>query len=149
MTPKFDYKLNWMKAMTKHFEVLKSYDEPVIVAGDFNVVPTDNDANKRKEWFKNEACAQKEVRDYFFKWLENGWTDALRTLNPNAVYYTYWDYFKGGWENNRGVLLDFFFLNNKAKKKLKTGGINKEPRTRQKPSDHTPIWIELENQKKH
>ena len=142
-TPKFDYKLNWMKAMTEHFETLKSYDEPVIIAGDFNVVPTDNDANKSKTWFKNEACTQKEVRDYFFKWVESGWTDALRFLKPEEIYYTYWDYFKGGLENNRGVLLDYFFLNKQAKKMLKNGGVDKEPRLKSKPSDHAPIWIEI------
>ncbi len=142
-TPKFDYKLNWMKAMGEHLENLFSYDEPVIIGGDYNVVPTDNDANKSKAWFKSEACTQLEVREHFFNWKKIGWTDALRSLNPDEVYYTYWDYFKGGWENNRGVLLDFFFLNEQAKKLLKDGGVNKEPRTKPKPSDHAPIWIKL------
>ncbi len=144
-TPKFDYKLNWMKAMTEHFETLRSYDEAVIVAGDFNVVPTDNDMAVS---LKKDALTHPNVRNLFFEWQKLGWTDALRLLKPNTVYYTYWYYFRNSFKANRGLLLDFFFLNDRCKKMLLAGGVDKTTRAKQKPSDHAPIWILLKNETK-
>lgn len=142
-SPKFEYKLNWMRAMSHHFKTLLTYEEPVIVGGDYNVVPTNNDAKKSPQWFATEPYTQPEVREIFYDWLKMGWTDALRSLNPDDIYYTYWDYYRGAFESNRGILLDFFFLNPKAKAMLKDAGVNKEPRGKEKPSDHTPIWMIL------
>ncbi|MBN1784007.1 MAG: exodeoxyribonuclease III [Alphaproteobacteria bacterium] len=143
-TAKFEYKLDWMRAMGDHFKTLLTYDEPIVIGGDYNVIPRDVDANLPAASLKTEACAQPEVREIFYDWQKLGWTDAMRFLKPDDIYYTYWDYFRGGFENNRGILLDFFFLNPKAKSMLKDAGVNKSIRERDKPSDHAPIWMVLD-----
>ncbi|MBN2676133.1 MAG: exodeoxyribonuclease III [Alphaproteobacteria bacterium] len=138
-TPKFDYKLDWMKALTSHLEILQTYDEPIVVAGDFNVVPKDRDA-KNIENLRNDAITQPPVRHLFEEWTEH-WTDALRSTRDEDIYYTFFDYRAGG--RQRGILLDFFLLNKQAKEMLKDSGIDETPRDQPKPSDHVPAWIEL------
>lgn len=139
-TEKFDYKIKWMEAFQKHLDTLKTYDEAIILGGDFNVVPTDKDAQNLNS-LKENAIAHPHARELFATFTHD-WMDALRHLNGDARYYTWWGYRAN--ERTCGLLLDFFLLNPLAEKMLKTGGIDIAPRNQEKPSDHVPIWIELD-----
>ncbi len=140
---KFDYKLKWMNALNTHARRIFNYDEPVIIGGDFNVIPTDKDVYS-PESFRKDAVMQPETRAAFFELEKQGWQDALKKIKgEDAIYYTYWDYRRGARQNNNGILLDFFMLNKPAQELLIDGGIHDEPRDDEKPSDHTPIWIKL------
>ncbi len=144
--PKFDYKLNWFKRFHKHAAKLLASKQPVILAGDYNVMPTELDVYKPERWEK-DALFRPEVRTAFKKLVDQGWTDALRTLYPDEVIYTFWDYFRNAYGRNAGLRIDHFLLSPQLKKQLKSAGVDKHVRGWEKTSDHAPVWIELADKK--
>lgn len=140
--PKFDYKLEWFKRLHKRAAVLSEFDVPVILAGDFNVMPTELDVYKPERWV-DDALFRPEVRKAFKKLIGQGWTDAIRTLYPDQIIYTFWDYFRNAYGRDAGLRIDHFLLNPVIKDKLVSGGVDKEVRGWEKTSDHAPVWIEL------
>lgn len=140
--PKFDYKLKWMERFVKHAKELYARKEPVVMAGDYNIVPTDFDIYNTRSW-KKDALLQPESREYYAQLMGQGWTDALRKLFPEERIYTFWDYFRQHWEHDSGLRIDHLLLNPAASKKLKDGGVDKWVRGLEKASDHAPTWIVL------
>jgi exodeoxyribonuclease III len=140
--PKFKYKLAWMKRLLAHAAELYALDAPVVLAGDFNVVPTDADIYPTKSYAKN-ALVQRESRALFRRLLDQGWIDAIRTLHPDAPMYTFWDYKRNHWERDAGLRIDHLLLNPKAAKRLTDAGIDREVRGVENASDHAPAWIVL------
>jgi exodeoxyribonuclease III len=141
--PKFDYKLRWFDRLAKHAAGLLAAKKPVILTGDFNVMPTEKDVYKPERWV-DDALFRPETREAFKNLVDQGWTDALRTLYPDETIYTFWDYFRNAYGRNAGLRIDHFLLSPDLKKKLKTAGVDKEVRGWEKTSDHAPVWIELE-----
>jgi exodeoxyribonuclease-3 len=142
--PKFDYKLAWFARLIQHAQGLVNGDTPAILAGDYNVVPTDEvgDVYNAKTW-KNDALLQPQSREAFFSLLGQGWTDAIRHLHPDAAIYTYWDYFRQRWERNAGLRIDHLLLNGPAAARLDSAEVDRSVRGREKPSDHAPVWVRL------
>ncbi|HLO22387.1 MAG TPA: exodeoxyribonuclease III, partial [Methyloceanibacter sp.] len=140
--PKFKYKLAWMKRLLAHAAELYPLDAPVVLAGDFNVVPTDADIYPSKSYAKN-ALVQPEPRALFRYLLEQGWIDAIRTIHPDAPIYTFWDYKRNRWERDAGLRIDHLLLNAKAAKRLVDAGVDREVRGLEDASDHAPAWIVL------
>jgi exodeoxyribonuclease-3 len=140
--PKFKYKLAWMKRLLKHAAALCALDAPVVLAGDFNVVPTDFDIYPTKSYAKN-ALVQPEPRALFAQLLDRGWLDAIRALHPDRPMYTFWDYMRNRWERDAGLRLDHLLLNGKAARRLKDAGVDRDVRGRDGASDHAPAWIVL------
>jgi exodeoxyribonuclease-3 len=140
--PKFKYKLAWMKRLLKHALELYAIDAPVVLAGDFNVVPTDADIYSTRSYAKN-ALLQPEPRVLFRQLLDQGWIDAIRTLHPDTPMYTFWDYKRNRWERNAGLRLDHLLLNPKAAKRLVEAGVDRELRGEKNASDHAPAWVVL------
>ncbi|HEY0045559.1 MAG TPA: exodeoxyribonuclease III [Flavobacterium sp.] len=140
--PKFDYKLQWFDRLTKRAAVLVDFDIPVILMGDFNVMPTEKDVYKPERWGK-DALFRPEVREAFHNLMAQGWTDAIRTLYPDATIYTFYDYFRNSYERDAGLRIDHFLLSPHLKPRLKRGGVDREVRGWEKTSDHCPVWIEL------
>ena len=140
--PKFDYKLAWMERLKLRAKELVQSKEPVVMTGDFNVIPTDIDAYKPERWV-NDALFFPESKASFAQLLSQGWTDALRHLYPDEVIYTYWDYFRNAFGRNAGIRIDHFLLNPPLAKKLKAGGVDTDVRGWEKTSDHAPVWIEV------
>jgi exodeoxyribonuclease-3 len=145
-TAKFDYKLKWFERLHKRAAQLKRSKLPVILTGDFNVIPTEMDAYKPERW-RNDALFQPESRAAFKKLVGKYWTDALRTLYPDEKIYTFWDYFYNSYARNAGIRIDHFLLDPKLKTRLKAAGVDKHVRGWEKSSDHAPVWIELKDQK--
>ena len=142
--PKFDYKLAWMKRLLKHAAELCALDAPVVLAGDFNVVPTDADIYPSKSYAKN-ALVQPEPRALFGKLMKQGWIDAIREMHADEPMYTFWDYKRNRWERDAGLRLDHLLLNAKAAKRLIDAGVDREVRGREGASDHAPAWIILKD----
>ena len=140
--PKFDYKLRWFERLTAHAAELLASDKPVILTGDYNVMPTELDVYKPERWV-NDALFRPETRQAFKNLVDQGWTDAIRTLYPDEVIYTFWDYFRNAYGRNAGLRIDHFLLSPHFKKKLKAAGVDKEVRGWEKTSDHAPVWIEV------
>jgi exodeoxyribonuclease-3 len=140
--PKFEYKLAWMKRLLKHAAELYALDAPVVLAGDFNVVPTDADIYPTKSYAKN-ALVQPEPRALFHRLLDQGWVDAIRKIHPDTPIYTFWDYKRRRWERDAGLRLDHLLLNPKAAKRLVDAGVDREIRGLEGASDHAPAWILL------
>ncbi len=140
--PKFDYKLRWMDIFTRHAAALLKEEKPALLTGDYNVIPTEKDVYKPERWVE-DALFRPESREAFHKILEQGWTDALRKLNPDDTIYTYWDYFRNAFGRNAGLRIDHFLLSPPLKKRLTAGGVDKQVRGWEKTSDHAPVWIEL------
>jgi DNA polymerase I len=140
--PKFKYKLAWMARLLAHAAELYILDAPVVLAGDFNVVPTDADIYPTKSYAKN-ALVQPEPRALFRGLLHQGWIDAIRKLHPNAPMYTFWDYRRNRWERDAGLRIDHLLLNAKAARRLVDAGVDREARGIENASDHAPAWITL------
>jgi exodeoxyribonuclease-3 len=140
--PKFDYKLEWFKRLTSHAAKLFKSGKPVVLAGDFNVMPTELDVYKPERWVE-DALFRPETRAAFKKLVAQGWTDALRKLYPDEVIYTFWDYFRNAYGRNAGLRIDHFLLNPQLDGRLRAAGVDKEVRGWEKTSDHAPVWIEL------
>lgn len=140
--PKLDYKLRWMERLIAHAADLLATGLPVILAGDFNVIPTDLDVYKPERWIK-DALFLPEVRSAFSRLKDQGWTDALRTLYPEEVIYTFWDYFRNAYARNAGLRIDHFLLSPALAGRLSAAGVDREVRGWEKSSDHAPVWIEI------
>jgi exodeoxyribonuclease-3 len=140
--PKFDYKLKWFERLTQRSKELLEKKQPVIITGDFNVMPTELDVYKPERWVE-DALFRPETRAAFHKLMEQGWTDAIRTLYPNEVVYTFWDYFRDAFGRNAGLRIDHFLLSPEVAPQLKAAGVDKFVRSWEKTSDHAPVWIEL------
>lgn len=140
--PKFDYKLAWFERLISHAASLSRSEIPVVLAGDYNVVPTDFDIYNPRSWLK-DALLQPESRACYQRLLEQGWSDAIRTLFPNEPVYTFWDYFRQHWEKNSGMRIDHLLLNGKLQPRLVSAGVDKWVRGQPGASDHAPVWIEV------
>jgi exodeoxyribonuclease-3 len=140
--PKFDYKLKWFERFTAHAQTLVDKDVPVILTGDYNVMPTELDVYKPERWV-NDALFRVETREAFKNLMAQGWTDALRELHPGEVIYTFWDYFRDAFGRNAGLRIDHFLLNPVMAKRLLKAGVDRHVRGWEKSSDHAPTWIEL------
>lgn len=140
--PKFDYKMKWFQRLQARAELLISLEKPVILVGDFNVMPTEKDVYKPEKWV-NDALFRIEVRDAYFELLNQGWTDAIRKLYPDDIIYTFWDYFRNAYERNAGLRIDHFLLSPELEISLANAGVDKFVRGWEKTSDHAPVWIEL------
>ncbi len=142
--PKFEYKLDWFRRFTTHAQMLWEEDIPVILCGDYNVIPTALDAYKAERWV-DDALFRPETRDAFDKLMQQGWTDAIRKLYPNEVIYTFFDYFRDAYGRNAGLRIDHFLLSPHLDKRLLAGGVYHDVRGWEKSSDHAPVWIEVKD----
>ncbi|MDT0691868.1 exodeoxyribonuclease III [Salegentibacter sp. F188] len=140
--PKFDYKLRWYERLTSRAKELLEMDTPVVLVGDYNVMPTNLDVYKPERW-QDDALFRPEVRLAFKNLVEQGWTDAIRKLYPDEKIYTFYDYFRNAFKRDAGLRIDHFLLSPQLDKSLVDGGIDKEVRGWEKTSDHVPVWIEL------
>ena len=140
--PKFDYKLRWFERLLSHARSLVDCGHPVVLAGDYYVVPTDFDIYDPKHW-RRDALLQPESREAYARLLEQGWTDSLRALHPDESIYTFWDYFRQHWQRNRGLRIDHLLLNSTLRPRLLGAGVDRWVRDLEKASDHAPTWIEL------
>jgi len=141
--PKFAYKLAWFERFIRHAAKLYGSGHPVVLAGDYNVVPTDElDIYNPKSWRK-DALLQPESRECYARLLAQGWTDSLRTLHPGERIYTFWDYFRQHWEHDSGLRIDHLLLNAELATRLKSAGVDRWVRGLPGASDHAPTWITL------
>jgi len=142
--PKFDYKLGWFKRFNAHAKKLLKLTEPVVLAGDYNVMPADIDVYKPERWV-DDALFRPEVRKAYASLVAQGWTDALRTLHPNERIYTFWDYFRNAYGRNAGLRIDHALLNAPLAKRLVAANVDRDVRGWEKSSDHAPVWIEVKD----
>jgi exodeoxyribonuclease III len=140
--PKLDYKMKWFERLTAHAADLLASGQPVVLTGDYNVMPTELDVYKPERWM-DDALFRPEVRAAFHQLVAQGWTDAIRKLHPKEVIYTFWDYFRNAYGRNAGLRIDHFLLSPSLTNRLKGAGVDKEVRGWEKSSDHAPVWIEL------
>ncbi len=140
--PKFDYKMLWIERFITLAAELVATDAPVVLAGDYNIIPTDLDVYKPERWLKDALFAP-EARARFVELLGQGWTDALRTLYPDEQIFTFWDYFRNSFARDAGLRIDHLLLNASAAARLKSAGVDRSTRAHEKTSDHAPVWIEL------
>jgi len=140
--PKFDYKLRWFDRLIAHAAELIGTGMPVIIAGDFNVMPTERDVYKPERWL-DDALFAPEVRAAYFRLLKQGWTDALRSLHPDETIYTFWDYFRNAFARNAGLRIDHLLLSPSLAGRLRRAEVDLAVRGWEKTSDHAPVWIEL------
>lgn len=140
--PKFDYKLRWFERLTKHAKKLAAASQPVILAGDYNVIPTDLDVYKPERWV-DDALFRPETRAAYAKLLKQGWIDALRARHPGERIYTFWDYFRNAYGRDAGLRIDHLLLNPAVSGRLIAAGVDRSVRGWEKASDHAPVWIEL------
>ncbi|SCX20996.1 MULTISPECIES: exodeoxyribonuclease III [Agrobacterium] len=140
--PKFDYKLRWLNRLHDYAAELLELEVPVILAGNYNVMPTELDVHKPERW-KDDALFRIEVREAFRELVGQGWTDALRQLNPGERIYTFWDYFRNAYGRDAGLRLDHFLLSPDLAERLSTAEVDKHVRGWERTSDHAPVWIEL------
>jgi exodeoxyribonuclease-3 len=145
--PKFDYKLQWFKRLSQYAKGLVALGEKVVLAGDYNVIPTELDAHKPERWI-DDALFFPESRAAYHDLLAQGWTDALRSLYPSEAIYTFWDYFRNAYARNAGIRIDHFLLTAPAAKMLVAAGVDREVRGWEKTSDHAPTWITLADKSK-
>ena len=141
-SPKFAYKLAWLERLIAHAEGLLEVDCPVVLAGDYNVIPEDRDVYKPERWL-DDALFQPEPRALYRRLLASGWTDAIRHLHPDETIYTFWDYWRNAFARNAGLRIDHLLLNAAAAKRLEAAGVDREARGREGASDHAPTWVEL------
>ena len=140
--PKFTYKLRWFERLTDYASSLMALKVPVVLAGDYNVMPTDLDVYKPERWL-NDALFRPEVRAAFDHLVAQGWTDALRKLHPDQRIYTFWDYFRNAYGRNAGLRIDHLLLSPAIAPRLKAAEVDRHVRGWDKASDHAPVWIEL------
>jgi exodeoxyribonuclease-3 len=142
-TEKFSYKLAWMKRLAQHARSLLAEEMPLVLAGDYNVIPEPADA-KRPEAWTGDALYQPESRAMFRALMNNGFTDAARQCHPAPGIYTFWDYQAGAFQKNNGIRIDHLLLSPQAADRLVSAGIDRFTRGWEKPSDHVPVWVELD-----
>ncbi len=142
-TEKFPYKLGWMERLERHARLLLELEEPLLLTGDYNVIPEVEDCVSPDRW-ANDALYQPESRDAFKRLKNLGLVDAVRACDAAAQTYTFWDYQAGAWQKNNGIRIDHLLLSCQAADKLSTVGIDKHTRSWERPSDHVPVWVELD-----
>jgi exodeoxyribonuclease-3 len=140
--PRFEYKLAWFERLIAHAAELMGSGTPTILCGDYNAVPTPLDAHRPERWV-GDAVFFPETRDAYARLLAQGWTDALRTMHPGEVIYTYWDYFRLAFQRGVGLRMDHVLLSPKLAPRLKAAEVDKHVRGWEKTSDHAPVWVEL------
>jgi len=140
--PKFDYKLSWFKRLTTHAADLLASKQPVLLTGDFNVMPAELDVYKPENWTE-DALFRPETRQAFATLIAQGWTDAIRKLYPEEKIYTFWDYFRNAFGRNAGLRIDHFLLSPPVSHRLTAAGVDRQVRGWEKTSDHAPVWIDL------
>jgi exodeoxyribonuclease III len=140
--PKFDYKLAWLERLTAHAADLLATGAPIVLAGDYNVVPTDLDIYPTKSWDR-DALLQPESRAAYQRLVSQGWIDAVRALHPKAAMYTFWDYKRNRWERDAGLRLDHILLSPALMKRLQGVDVDRETRAKEGASDHAPVWAKL------
>ncbi len=141
--PKFDYKLAWMERLILRGAELLEAKVPVVMCGDFNVIPTDLDVYKPERWV-TDALFRPESRAAFERLMSQGWTDALRAMYPDQVVYTFWDYFRNAFGRDAGIRIDHLLLSPALAPALRGAGVDRFQRAKEKPSDHAPTWVELD-----
>jgi len=142
--PRFDYKLAWLERLNAHAAALWASDVPVLLVGDFNVVPTDSDIYSAKSSWKDDALLQPASRAAFQRLIGQGWLDALRTLHPTEPIYTFWDYKRDAWRRNAGLRIDHFLLSRVLHERLVDGNVDVAARALEGSSDHAPVWLQLD-----
>ena len=142
-TDKYPYKLNWMKRLLDFTVERLKTEEPLILAGDFNVIPAPSDVHDPALWV-NDALFLPQTRERFQALLNLGLTDAIRAVSDLPGHYTFWDYQAGAWQKNNGIRIDHMLLSPQASDRLVTAGIDRHVRTWEKPSDHVPVWVDLD-----
>ncbi len=140
--PKFDYKLAWFERLKLHAAQLLTHGLPIVLTGDYNVMPTELDVYKPERWVE-DALFRPETREAFKTLVEQGWTDAIRKLHPNETIYTFYDYFRNAYGRNAGLRIDHFLLSPQLDSRLLATGVDRNVRGWEKTSDHCPVWIEL------
>jgi exodeoxyribonuclease-3 len=140
--PKFDYKLRWLERLTRHAADLLASNVPVLLVGDYNVMPTELDVYKPENWTE-DALFRPEVRSAFHTLVAQGWTDAIRKLHPNEKIYTFYDYFRNAYARHAGLRIDHFLLSPQLDQVLVAAGVDHPVRGWEKTSDHVPVWVEL------
>jgi exodeoxyribonuclease-3 len=140
--PKFDYKLAWFKRLQAHARKLLRENVPVVLAGDFNVAPTEIDIYPTTSW-DDDALVQPQSRAAFAKLVRQGWTDGIRHQHPNERIYTFWHYMRNRWPRNAGLRLDHLLLSPTLATRLKESGVDRSVRGKKEASDHAPAWVVL------
>jgi exodeoxyribonuclease-3 len=140
--PKFDYKLAWFERLIAHARTLVDGAQQVVLAGDYNVVPTDLDIYDAKSWRK-DALLQPQSRTAYERLLAQGWSDALREMHPGERIYTFWDFFRNHFARNSGLRIDHLLLSPVLRSRLTAANVDRDIRGKPRPSDHAPVWIEL------
>jgi exodeoxyribonuclease-3 len=141
--PKFDYKMRWIERFEALAADLVALDAPVVMAGDYNIIPADDDVYKPERWL-DDALFAPEAKAAYARILAQGWMDALRHLYPDERVYTFWKYFRGAFERDAGLRIDHILLNRPAARRLKTAGVDRTVRGWEKTSDHAPVWVALQ-----
>lgn len=140
--PKFTYKLNWMERFLAHAEGLWATGLPVVLAGDYNIVPTPSDMYETRS-YRDNALVQPESRALFAQLLQQGWTDAIRKKHPAETIYTFWDYMRNRWPRDAGLRIDHLLLSKSLARRLTAAGVDRDVRGAESASDHAPAWITL------
>mgnify|MGYP001218436963 FL=1 len=141
-TEKYDYKIDWLKKFISNIKKKLSTNSNILIAGDFNIIPEEMDVYDFKR-YENDALGKLEIRKKFRELLNLGFKDVYRLMNKEKQDYTFWDYFAGSWQKNYGMRIDHFLLSNSLIENISSVYINKKPRSKIKPSDHTPIEIQI------
>lgn len=142
--PKFDYKLGWFKRFALHTRELLNEGLPVVLAGDYNAIPTEKDVYKPERWVE-DALFRPETREAFHSLVAQGWTDAIHKLHPEETVYTFWDYFRDAFGRNAGLRIDHFLLSPQLAPRLLKAEVDRFVRGWEKTSDHGPVWIEIQD----
>ena len=140
--PKFDYKLRWMKRLVGVAETLQRSERPVILGGDYNVIPQDVDCYEPQAW-EGDALWHPASRAAFFALSHSGYTDALRSIHPSGEKFSFWDYQAGAWQKNNGIRIDHLMMSPEAASRLCTADVDTAERGKERPSDHTPVYCDI------
>jgi exodeoxyribonuclease-3 len=141
--PKYDYKINWMRRLVKYTQIIYDTNEPLILGGDFNVIQQKIDCHDVSKWL-DDALYLDETRSRMKELINVGLIDSYRLKHPNLTEYSFWDYQAGAWQKDNGIRIDFLLISPEIVDILIDVGIDKNLRGQEKPSDHTPVWIEIE-----
>lgn len=144
--PKFDYKLRWFKRLAKHAQTLLASKQPVILAGDYNVMPTDLDVYAPERW-RDDALFRPEARAAYLDLVKQGWTDAIRKLHPKQPMYTFWKYWRNSYARDAGLRIDHLLLSPPLARRLVSAGVDRDVRGLEGSSDHAPAWVTLRKKK--
>jgi exodeoxyribonuclease-3 len=146
--PKFEYKLRWLNRLLAHAAELRLSGAPVVLAGDYNVIPTEADVYKPERWL-DDALFRIEVREAFAHLIKHGWVDSVRAIHPQERIYTFWDYFRNSYGRDAGLRIDHLLLSPSIAGRLVDAGVDREVRGWDKASDHAPVWVRLEDSAAH